>query len=499
MMFRNPSPFLMACPGGLLLMTYALLNGLPFFYPDAFVYYHYGDSAWQKLAGVLPEAWVDAPPQGALQNPAGGVAAAVGPASGGMAGTDAPQGGDWTPRSGKSVYYGILSALPGLFSPPWNGVIIQAYCGALAAALAWRMVVGVIGLSYLVAMAVLGILSTFGIFASTAMPDVWAAIGVLAFAVLAAGQDRTRRVHRIALWGMVLFAALAHSSHLAVLASLAALCALFRLAGWTGISWSVIGRLVAVLVATVGLGAAERIAMERAAGNPPLGMAFLTAHLVDGGPGMDFIRDACPGSGFAVCERADQLPVEWRDFLFTISEPVDYAHRLADEDLSFALATLRHDPLPVVGLALRDALRQAGMIGLVSTPIRAGIPESVAAEGSDGVLARKVVAGRLYDAGWLYRSLSILNTGLVLAGLAVVGAAMARPDLGTETGRLRRLLILGVAGLLLNAAVCGILASPYDRFQARVAWLVPLLGMIVLAARRPGFRLNVRQKETGYP
>jgi hypothetical protein len=37
--------------------------------------------------------------------------------------------------------------------------------------------------------------------------------------------------------------------------------------------------------------------------------------------------------------------------------------------------------------------------------------------------------------------------------------------------------------LLLNAAICGILSSPVDRYQARVIWLVPFLAMVILFAR----------------
>ena len=39
-------------------------------------------------------------------------------------------------------------------------------------------------------------------------------------------------------------------------------------------------------------------------------------------------------------------------------------------------------------------------------------------------------------------------------------------------------------GVLANAIICGALASPYDRFQARVIWLVPLVALAV-APRRP--------------
>lgn len=493
---RSASPYLMACPGGLLLLIYAFVNGVPFFYPDAFVYFYYGESAWEKLGRALPDFWWPNAPPGGVSREAFAPLHELSTGDTTLGGTGEKD--DWTPTAGRSVYYGLLSALPGIFSPPWNGVILQAYCSALIVAFAWRAVAGAMGPLYLATMAALGILSTFGIFASTTMPDVWAAIGIQAVAVLVAAGDRIGRIDRIFLWGFVLFAALAHSSHLLVLGILAVLFAVFRAARIAPLAWATIAKLFAILVIAAGLEMAAQAAIARAAGNPPLGMPFLTAHLVDGGPGMDFIRDACPDAGFAVCERADRLPVEWREFLFRFSAPLDYQRRLADEDASFALATLRYDPSAVVGLALRDAARQTVMIGLVTTPIRSAIGESAAAEQSSAPLAQKVRAGRLYDADWLYRFLSMTNMALVLAGLAALGFVATRPDLGARAGRLRSLLVISITGLLLNAAVCGVLASPYDRFQARVAWLVPVLAIIALAAYSQDRRLYPRGRETRY-
>ena len=62
--------------------------------------------------------------------------------------------------------------------------------------------------------------------------------------------------------------------------------------------------------------------------------------------------------------------------------------------------------------------------------------------------------------------------------------------------RMEQVAMLAVGGLLANALVCATLASPMDRFQARLAWLPPLLALAVLAlawkrqhaAARPGPR-----------
>ena len=36
--------------------------------------------------------------------------------------------------------------------------------------------------------------------------------------------------------------------------------------------------------------------------------------------------------------------------------------------------------------------------------------------------------------------------------------------------------------VLVNAAVCGGIASPYDRFQGRIVWLIPLAAVLAATA-----------------
>lgn len=483
------SPYLAAFPAVLALVIYAIVNGVPFVYPDTFVYDAYGDAVWQKVEdAVFRQLPADDAPDAAAS--AGAVA--DGSAASGIGDVGGAAG--WTPTAGRSLYYAALAAMPGPFAAPWNGILLQAYCCALTVAFAWRAEVGAIGWGYLAAMIGGGVATTFGIFASTVMPDVWAAVAILAFALLVARRDRLGRVDAAALWGFVLFAAVSHSSHLALIAAMTALCAaapMLRLSWIRPRRWRTIGVAVAVLVAAVGLNAVSRVAVERAAGTAERRLPFLTAHLVDGGPGMAFIRDACPGAGFAVCDRADRLPVEWRAFLFGVAaRPEDFARRVGAEDAAFAVATLRHDPVAVAALALGDAARQLVMVGLTTTPIRAAISESRVAETTVDPLGPRVTGGRLYDAGWIYRAISASNATLALAGLSVLALALAgRPDgVGGAGARddARGLASVALAGLVSNAIICGVLASPYDRFQARVVWLIPVLAVVaaVAAARR---------------
>jgi hypothetical protein len=44
------------------------------------------------------------------------------------------------------------------------------------------------------------------------------------------------------------------------------------------------------------------------------------------------------------------------------------------------------------------------------------------------------------------------------------------------------LLAMVAIGIMVNAAICGALSSPLDRYEARVAWLVPFIAVTVILA-----------------
>ncbi len=51
--------------------------------------------------------------------------------------------------------------------------------------------------------------------------------------------------------------------------------------------------------------------------------------------------------------------------------------------------------------------------------------------------------------------------------------------------RMTQCIALALAGVAVNALVCGLLASPLDRFQARVVWVLPLAAWLAALARHP--------------
>jgi hypothetical protein len=52
-------------------------------------------------------------------------------------------------------------------------------------------------------------------------------------------------------------------------------------------------------------------------------------------------------------------------------------------------------------------------------------------------------------------------------------------------------------GVVLNAAVCGMLSGAQDRYQARVVWLVPLLALIAASHGRTTTACLTKPKASG--
>jgi len=53
--------------------------------------------------------------------------------------------------------------------------------------------------------------------------------------------------------------------------------------------------------------------------------------------------------------------------------------------------------------------------------------------------------------------------------------------------------VILLLGLFLNALICGVLASPYGRFQARIIWLLPVLAALVWTDSAVIWREKVRK------
>lgn len=323
-------------------------------------------------------------------------------------------------------------------------------------------------------------------FAALLMPDMLAPALVLALFLLGFGRDRLARAEA---WGLGLVAALAiaaHLSHLPIAAALLAPVALLRR------RWRPVLRCAAPLLAAMLLLLATNWAAHGRAALSPYGAVFALARLVADGPAARTIAARCPEAGWHLCRWAGQLPADSDLFLWQGDGPV-WAPRLdgakpggpislAPEATIILRETLAREPFAVLRAAAANTLRQIGMARVGDTLGPENLQPSVARQLALGFpaeeerrFARSLQAqGKLPEAAAPF--LRPHGVALLLGALAALlaGAEAARAPDARRLG----LVLCVLVGLGANAAVTGALSGPHDRYQARIAWLLPLAGLL---------------------
>lgn len=489
----------------------ALWNGQPFFFPDTPTYLKGAEMGVARLApqGSL-KSWSQAADNDAPATaPATSPAATSAPAPASAAGTQvAPVRltsiDDKVVLAGRSVYYGALlylSYLAGPGSSLWLTVLAQALCVAYLLQLAMVRVWGLSTTQFLGTTAALSLVTPLAVYTGFLMPDIFAPMLILCVALLSTAWSRLRTADRWALSALLLYTLISHSSHVVIAAGLLALLLARKL--WpraaSGVPDAGASKALGVLAACLVLAVvAETVfvkAVTQAVGAPPLRLPHPMARLIDAGPGTDYLKKNCPQAGYAACAYVKNFPTNWVDFMFS-DDPAKGAFALADaatkrrmsgEQLRFAWAVTRADPLSVARVVGVDVLVQLGRFDTdiwsfgkdgIALFFKGRVPPEVLAQ----MQASRAAQTTAYN-DWF----TFANRIAVL--VAVLLFALAWPKRRQLFGRSRFHAFAGVvlAGFASNAAVCAGLASSMDRFGARVIWLLPFLavaGVMVMRAER---------------
>jgi hypothetical protein len=218
----------------------------------------------------------------------------------------------------------------------------------------------------------------------------------------------------------------------------------------------------------------------------PYGSTFLLARLIADGPAARTIDAACPGAGWYLCGFAGRLPEDAEIFLWAPDSPVNRTAEgtpiflggmlLAPEARDIIAETLRREPVGVLRAGLRNFLRQIAATGIGDTLDNRHFAVAIRPRLAEGFPAREVAAfdaarqqgPALAEAGrrfaWLHPLVLLLAVPLLLAGVL-----RARGD-----PRLQGVLLALLVAVLANALATGALSGVHDRYQARIAWLLPL-------------------------
>lgn len=481
-------PYLHTAGVAILLALLAIWNGYPLLYEDTEAYI----SRPAALLGSEGPAWLASEwseRSGAAQQsgenlvPGGGESTAAGEGN-----------SSWL--AGRSVYWGTLAYLLVLSFGVWGVLALNALCSALVICLLWfRVLRQMSALRLYVVAAALAAFSYVGVFTALMMPDILAAVLIVGMSMLVAAWKQLRRLDRAILVMLCIFAALSHDSILLIAAVMAGIGLIARILAVFPKGIETNGQVAAVFFPVVG-GVLGLLVFNWVAiaetGQPPLRYPFLSAHLTSLESGQRHLRNACPEADYALCAYRNRLPVRWTTFIFSQSPETgvfataspDTKRKLADEQYRFAMGVAVDQPVLMAVELAGEAVHQLSTFDLDDLRqsakrryFEANFPSSVFAEAQRShIWAHPSVLDRFATIQTITAALS-LAAMIILAVLRAFGWVSMPANFWS-------IALLILVGVVANAAICGILVSPWGRFQARVVWLVTLLGMTAIATAR---------------
>ena len=328
------------------------------------------------------------------------------------------------------------------------------------------------GKSFLHIVALLSLGSSLPWFSSQVMPDIMGALAVLLVFLLGFGEIGAAKRSLFTLLLAVLLAC--HLSFLPLGLALLAILALLRRPARGVIAALALAPLL-ILSANLCLGGPAKLSQTS--------HAFLLARLVQDGLARKTLDRLCPDPGLRLCALKDKLPASANDFLWGDSEAFalvgGWQGSKAEAERIIA-ASVRLFPVEHLKIAARLSFQQLASFATADGMESQAEPWGVIAAFFPGDLAAYSAArqqtGRLPIGAinLLHRPLAAMSM-VLLPVFALL--ARRRGDFKAMGG----LLLIGGA-LLANAAICGILSNPNDRYQSRMAWLA--IFAVALAAAK---------------
>jgi len=385
----------------------------------------------------------------------------------------------------KPWLYGPLLRLTDLGLTLWLPVLAQ---GVLVSHVLWLLQKGTIGAlawRHMLLCAVLAAGTAAPWFTALLMPDIFAPITVLSLFLLGfATPGALSRPERLWLLALAAVAIAVHLAHLIIACGCLGVIGLLR--------WRRLPAAGTPLAAALAWLVITNLIGNGVLGVSPYGSIFALARLQADGPAALYLKQVCPDAGYRLCAWADQLPEDSDKFLWDPDGPV-WAHEygptmMVGEAKTVFNAALRAYPLLAAEAAFHNTVAQLQRAAVGDTLIpdhlaatvlprlQKFFPAAEAARFNAGLQAQ----GQLPAAAAPFLG---PHAALLIAGL--IGTLAAVP-LGGRRGwpALSSLALMVLAGLVANAFATGALSHPHDRYEARIAWLLLLAPLLLLAAPR---------------
>ena len=395
--------------------------------------------------------------------------------------------------AGRSIYYGAIAFAADQTAGLWLLTLAQAALCSFAAVLtARRLGSETAPSSQYTRIMIVPLVTSVGFFANFVMPDFLAPISILATAIIGVFWHKMLRSEQLFWIALLTFGLLSHSANILIVCAVSAAAAarLRTKVALLPIIFCIVTALTGEFIFST--------AVNVATGHPPVRPPFLTARLIDDGPGLEYLRSRCrqPKAPFAACQYIDRMPSPSDTFLWsqdpaqgvfmTLAPPLQRV--IAQEELAFALAVTTDSPLAVLKSSLQSVFQQLTKTGL-SEFVTPEIDTARLPSRLDKTYQRTAaVQGRL--------SLTIFERvvfGAVLVSLFGIATILLHNYRNTEwfSDRFAFVFLIG-SGIIANIIICGALSTPHDRYLSRTLWLIPLT-MVSLSIGHT----NIRKSRSG--
>jgi hypothetical protein len=205
------------------------------------------------------------------------------------------------------------------------------------------------------------------------------------------------------------------------------------------------------------------------------GYEFLLARLFADGLATDYLRENCPKEPFVACRHLADLPTTQAEFLFWSPVRGDMAAH-GDEIAEVVRGTIVSHPIRFMASTAKDTFIQLAEFR-TGDEIRAS---NLHAPNSNAAVIQQVFPRDLHAFSNSKQALGRMN--LVTKAAAIIGTVafclsvlacvlLARAK---RAARVDQLFYWAIVFLVINAGICGSLVGAYDRYQSRVAWVIPL-------------------------
>lgn len=332
------------------------------------------------------------------------------------------------------------------------------------------------GFYFLASVSMLAALTSLPWVVSLLMPDLFAGVVFLS-AFLLAFAEQLSLFRRILLAAIFMVSVAAHNSLLPIAILFVVAVFILRMVKLTPQALSSTRSVMAWLLIPIAAAGLVTASLNQRTGLgfrlSPSSNSFLLARLFGDGLASDYLLENCPQKDFISCGYISDLPQTQEEFLFQhpLFDVLIKGHE--DEMEKIIRGTLLAYPVRFVASSAKETLLQLAFL-------RTG--DEIRSYGAREWNSQVIPLVYPRD------SQAFLNARQNRDRLSALADASARIDTTAFwlsvatclflawTGRFNRINMLfysAIAFLVINASVCATFAGVYDRYQSRVAWILP--------------------------